>query len=72
MADYKALAELPLDPENGGVFYAPQVRGIFTAGFKGRELFLYSFIGPIEHNIWWKDLSETSHSDLKSGLNLQI
>ena len=29
MADYKALAELPLDPENGGVFYAPQVRGIF-------------------------------------------
>ena len=28
MADYKSLAEIPLDEENGGLFYAPQVKCI--------------------------------------------
>jgi len=32
MADYKSLAKIPLDKENGGLFYAPQVLLVKTIG----------------------------------------
>ena len=35
MADYKSLANIPLDQENRGLFYAPQVKCILK--LKGRS-----------------------------------